>query len=268
MIRKEIERSLLTSYRKTIFRPFSRALQEYNLVEENDSICVCISGGKDSLVMAKCMQELQRHGKYHINCKYVVMDPGYSSDAIKAIEENIRQLGIDVEVFKTDIFERVKNSGHKSPCYVCAKMRRGTLYDYAQKNGCNKIALGHHFDDAIETTMLSLLYNGRFNTMRPIVASENFEGMHLIRPMYLVREKSIQNFVNRWNINCKKCSCPLSGEDTKRKEMKLIIEKLKANNKFVDYNIFRSAENVEIDHVRGVIKDKKHYTIEEFFDKY
>ena len=261
---KEIERSILTNFRKTIFRPFTRAITDYHLLEDGDVIAVCISGGKDSLVLAKCMQEIQRHGKKSITCKYIVMDPGYSEEYLNKVLEITKTIGIDVEVVKSQIFSAVKNSGHKSPCYICAKMRRGFLYNAAQERGCNKIALGHHFNDVIETTMLSMFYNGVYNTMMPILDSENFEGMQLIRPLYLVREKDIINFVKKNKIETIPCKCPIKQEDSKRAQVKRIIENLKEENELVDDNIFRSSENVQIDYIRGYFKDKKHYN---FFDK-
>lgn len=265
---KEIERSILTKFRKSIFRPFTKAITDYNLLEDNDVIGVCISGGKDSLVMAKCMQEIERHGKKKITCKYIVMDPGYSDNHLKEILKTTQSIGLKVEVVNSNIFSAVKNSGHKSPCYICAKMRRGCLYDAAQKLGCNKIALGHHFDDVIETTILSMFYSGIFNTMLPILDSENFKGMQLIRPMYLVQEKNIISFVKKHNIKCSSCDCPLKKEDSKRAKVKEIIKELKKDNDLVDFNIFKSAENVQIDYIRGIFKDKKHYKKDEFFDKF
>ena len=265
---KEIERSILTNYRKTIFRPVTKAVTDYNLLNDGDKVAVCISGGKDSLVMAKCMQELQRHGKKKIECVYLVMDPGYSEVNLNNILKSTKEIGLDVEIVKTDIFAAVKNSGHKSPCYICAKMRRGHLYSAAQNLGCNKIALGHHFDDVIETTILSMFYNGIFNTMLPILDSDNFPGMQLIRPMYLVRESDIINFVKRHNILCVPCNCMLKHENSKRAKVKEIIKNLKEENDLVDYNIFKASENVEVDYVRGIIKDKVKYNTKDFFDNY
>ncbi|MBQ6841402.1 MAG: tRNA 2-thiocytidine biosynthesis protein TtcA [Bacilli bacterium] len=263
---KEIERSILTNYRKQIFRPFTKAITDYNLLEDGDKIAVCVSGGKDSLVLAKCMQEIERHGKKKIECVFMAMNPGYSDDNLKQIVASTKEIGIDITVVNTDIFAAVKNSGHKSPCYICAKMRRGHLYSAAQELGCNKIALGHHFDDVIETTMLSMFYNGIFNTMLPMVDSENFPGMQLIRPLYLVREEAIINFVRRHDIKCTPCNCPLKQENSKRAKVKEIIKQLKEENELVDYNIFKATENVQIDYVRGIIKDKTKYNVNDFFD--
>ena len=198
----------------------------------------------------------------------MVMNPGYNDENLKKIIESTKEIGIDVTVVDSQIFAAVKNANHKSPCYICAKMRRGFLYNAAQELGCNKIALGHHFDDVIETTFLSMLYNGIFNTMLPMLNSQNFPGMKLIRPMYLVREDDIINFVNRHEIKCIPCNCPLKQENSKRAKVKEIIKSLKQENDLVDYNIFKASENVEIDYVRGIIKDKKHYNHDEFFDKF
>lgn len=258
---KEIERSILTTYRKTIFRPLTKAVTDYNLLDDGDKVCVCISGGKDSFLMAKCMQELERHGKKKITCKYLVMNPGFPDESMDDIKANAEKMGIPIEIVKTNIFEAVQNANHKMPCYICAKMRRGYLYSEAQKLGCNKIALGHHFDDAIETTMMSILYNGVFNTMLPILDSDHFEGMKLIRPLYLVREDDIIKFANAFNLHFSKYNCPLHKEDSKRKEAKEIIKYLKINNPHADLNIFKAADNVDIYRIRGTVNgdriDKK-----------
>lgn len=254
MLAVDIQRGILTTYRKTIFRPFTKAITDYDLIEENDSICVCISGGKDSFVLAKCMQELEKHGKKHITCKYVVMNPGFSDSSMEEIKKNADILDIPITIINSNIFEAVKNANHKMPCYICAKMRRGCLYSEAKKMGCNKIALGHHFDDVIETTMMSMLHNGVFNTMLPILDSENYEGMKLIRPLYLVRENDILNFTKHYNLKFSTCNCPLKKEDSKRKEAKKIIEFLKQSNPNADLNIFKATENVDLDRIRGTIK--------------
>ena len=251
---QDIERSILTTYRKNIFRPFTKAINDYCLVSDNDHICVCISGGKDSLLLAKCMQELEKHGKCKIKCEYVAMNPGYTDEMINDLKTISDELGINIQIINSDIFSRVKSSGHKSPCYVCAKMRRGCLYSIAQELGCNKIALGHHFNDVIETTMLSILYNGIYNTMLPKIDSKNYPGIQLIRPLYLVHEDDIIRFINHWDIKCIKCNCMFKSEDSKRMEIKKLIKEMKKINPYVDYNIFRSSENVEIEQIRGTIK--------------
>lgn len=250
---KEIERSILTKYRKDIYRPFTKAIFDYQLLEDGDKVCVCISGGKDSFLLAKCMQEFEKHGKVKIHCLFLVMDPGFNELHLKQIQDNADKLGIPIHIVKSKIFDAVNNDWHNTPCYVCAKMRRGFLYDNAQKLGCNKIALGHHFNDVIETTILSVLYNGVFNTMLPKVKSKNFKGMQLIRPLYLVHEENILHAVNYWGITFNKCSCPLKKESSKRKEIKDLINIMKDHNKNVEYNIFRSSENVEINSIRGYL---------------
>lgn len=250
---KEIERSLLTKYRKDIYRPFTKAVFDYQLLEDGDKVCVCISGGKDSFLLAKCMQEFEKHGKVKIHCVFLVMDPGFSESHLKQIQDNAHKLNIPINIVKSNIFEAVKNDRHNTPCYVCAKMRRGFLYDNAQKLGCNKIALGHHFNDVIETTMLSILYNGVFNTMLPKVKSKHFQGMQLIRPLYLVHEDNILHAINYWGISFNECSCPLKKDLSKRKEIKDLIKEMKSQNRNVEYNIFRSSENVEINSIRGYL---------------
>lgn len=250
---KEIERSILTKYRKDIYRPFTKAIFDYQLLEDGDKVCVCISGGKDSFLLAKCMQEFENHGKVKIQCLFLVMDPGFSELHLKQIQDNADKLRIPIVIVKSKIFDAVNNDWHNTPCYVCAKMRRGFLYDNAQKLGCNKIALGHHFNDVIETTMLSVLYNGVFNTMLPKVKSKNFEGMQLIRPLYLVHEENILHAVNYWGISFNECSCPLKKDTSKRKEIKDLIKTMKSQNSNVEYNIFRSSENVEINSIRGYL---------------
>ena len=186
MLKDDIQKGILTKFRKTIYRPFTKAITDYNLVEENDSICVCISGGKDSFLLALLMRELEAHGNKKITVKYLVMNPGFSDFSLEEIKKNAEDLGIPITIVDSNIFEAVKNAGHKMPCYICAKMRRGCLYSEAKKLGCNKIALGHHFDDVIETTIMSMIHNGVFNTMLPILDSENYEGMKLIRRIHLI----------------------------------------------------------------------------------
>ena len=242
---KEIERSILTNYRKSIFRPFTKAITDYNLLEDGDKIAVCISGGKDSLVMAKCMQEIERHGKKRIKCVFMVMNPGYNDENLKKIIESTKEIGIDVTVVDSQIFAAVKNANHKSPCYICAKMRRGFLYNAAQELGCNKIALGHHFDDVIETTFLSMLYNGIFNTMLPMLNSQNFPGMKLIRPLFYVKEQDIKAWVKYNELFFIDCACKVTKKDLgKRLEIKKLTEELVKMYKNADINIFNSMFNV------------------------
>lgn len=259
---KEIEKSIIKTYRKEIWSKFVRAVQNYNLIEENDNIMVCISGGKDSFLLAKCIQEIKRHGKINFNAHYVVMDPGYNEYNKNFVLDNAKILNVPIEMFESDIFDVVSTIDTKSPCYMCARMRRGYLYNKAQELGCNKIALGHHFDDVIETTLLSMLYGSEIKTMMPKLHSENFEGLELIRPLYLVKEESIISW-KKYNeltfINCA-CrfteGCSLINDGTsKRKEVKELIKNLRKINKNVDYNIFKAMDNVNLNCVLGTKKD-------------
>ncbi len=259
---KEIERSIIKRYRKEIWSKFIKAIQEYKLINENDNIMVCISGGKDSFLLAKCIQELQRHGKIKFNAYYVVMDPGYNDYNRDFILDNAKILNVPIEMFKSDIFDVVSTVDSKSPCYLCARMRRGYLYSKAKELGCNKIALGHHFDDVIETTLLSMFYGSEIKTMMPKLHSDNFDGLELIRPLYLVKEDSIiswKKFNELTFINCA-CrfteGCSLINDGTsKRKEMKELIKSLRKLNKDIDYNIFKSLDNVNQNCVLGIKKD-------------
>ena len=227
---KEIERSIIKKFRKDIWAKFIKAIQEYELIKENDNIMVCISGGKDSFLLAKCIQELQRHGKFPFDAHYVVMDPGYREENRKLIEENAKVMDIPIEIFESDIFEIVDKQ-EKSPCYLCARMRRGCLYNHAKELGCNKIALGHHMDDVIETTLLSMLYGAELKTMMPKLHSENFEGLELIRPLYMVREEDVIAWKNFNELRFLNCACRFTEktdlEDdhtSKRKEVKNLIK--------------------------------------------
>ena len=259
---KEIERSIIKRSRKEMWSKFIKAIQEYKLINENDNIMVCISGGKDSFLLAKCIQELQRHGKIKFNAYYVVMDPGYNDYNRDFILDNAKILNVPIEMFKSDIFDVVSTVDSKSPCYLCARMRRGYLYSKAKELGCNKIALGHHFDDVIETTLLSMFYGSEIKTMMPKLHSDNFDGLELIRPLYLVKEDSIiswKKFNELTFINCA-CrfteGCSLINDGTsKRKEMKELIKSLRKLNKDIDYNIFKSLDNVNLNCVLGIKKD-------------
>ena len=259
---KDIERTIIKKYRKEIWSKFVKAVQDYELINENDNIMVCISGGKDSFLLAKCVQELERHGKVKFKARYVVMDPGYNQYNRDFIIDNAKILNVPIEIFKSDIFDVVANIDSKSPCYMCARMRRGYLYNKAQELGCNKIALGHHFDDVIETTLLSMIYGSEIKTMMPKLHSDNYEGIELIRPLYLVKEEAIiawKKFNELTFINCA-CrfteGCSLINDGTsKRKEMKELIKNLRKVNKNADYNIFKSLDNVNLNCVLGTKKD-------------
>lgn len=216
---KEIEKSLQKKYRKEIFSKFVRAAKEFNLIEPNDKIAICISGGKDSFLLAKCMQELKRHNKFNFELKFIVMNPGYTEEKLKQVIDNANYLNIPIEVFDTNIFDVVKDSD--SPCFLCARMRRGCLYSKAKELGCNKIALGHHFNDVIETILLNMIYNGKFSGMLPILDSDNFPNMKLIRPLYYIKEKDILSWVKYTEMNFIDCACKVTKKSLgKRKEIK------------------------------------------------
>ncbi len=269
---KEIEKSIIKKYRKGIWSRFIRAVQEYELINENDKIMVCISGGKDSFLLAKCIQELQRHSKIKFESYYVVMNPGYSDYNRDAIIENAKTLNIPIEMFESDIFDVVDSMNTKSPCYLCARMRRGYLYSKAQELGCNKIALGHHFDDVIETTLLSMFYGSEIKTMMPKLHSDNFKGLELIRPLYLVKEQEILSWCKNNELTFINCACKFTENcsienygTSKREEMKELIKNLRKINKNVDYNIFKALDNINLNCVLGVKKDGEYKS---FLDNY
>ena len=272
-----IEQSIIKQFRKSIWRPFTRALNDYELIREGDRIAVCISGGKDSMLLAKCMQEIKRHGKMNFELEFLVMDPGYHPENRKLIEENAEKLNIPIHIFDSDIFNIVVDV-EQSPCYLCARMRRGYLYAHAKELGCNKIALGHHFDDAIETILMSVLYGGQFNTMMPKLWSTNFPGMELIRPLYLVKEEAILAWKDFNGLRFLQCACRFTEQiarekneeegvhSSKRQEVKELIRELKKINPYVDTNIFRSAENVNLDACIGYVQKGKRRRFTEEYD--
>ena len=254
---KNVEQSLRKTYKKRIWSRFCRAINTYELVKPGDKIAVCISGGKDSMLMAKLFQELKRHNKFEFEVKYLVMDPGYNEANRHIIEENARRLNIPVTFFESNIFDAVYEI-ENSPCYLCARMRRGHLYAYAKELGCNKIALGHHYDDIIETILMGMLYGGQVQTMMPKLHSTNFEGMELIRPLYLIREDDIKSWRDYNDLHFIQCACKFTDTCTtcnneenrsKRVEIKELIRTLKQKNPFVEGNIFKSVENVNLDTV-------------------
>lgn len=257
---KEIERSLIKTYKKDIWCKFTKAINLYNLVEENDKIAVCISGGKDSFVLAKCFQELKKHGKVNFDLRFIVMNPGFTDTHLNEVKNNAEILNIPIEIFDTDIFSVVDKLQHKSNCYICAKMRRGHLYNIAKSIGCNKIALGHHIDDVIETTLLNMFYNGKYETMLPKIESKNFDGVELIRPLYLVRENNIIRWAKYNNLIFKECSCGFKKELSKRVEMKSLVNELRSKNKFFDANMLKALENVNLNSLMGYIIDDKKVT--------
>lgn len=257
----EIERSIIKKYRKDIWSKFVKAVSDYKLINPNDKVMVCISGGKDSFLMAKCIQELSRHGKIKFDAYYVVMDPGYNKINREYILNNAKKLNIPIQIFESDIFNVVNTVESKSPCYLCARMRRGYLYNKAQELGCNKIALGHHFDDVIETTLLSMFYGAEVKTMMPKLHSDNFKGIDLIRPMYLIHEDDIKSWAKSNNLTFINCACIFTEKvhskemDSKRYEIKNLIKELKKVNKDIDHNIFTCVNNINLNCVLGVKKD-------------
>ncbi|MFR8035152.1 MAG: tRNA 2-thiocytidine biosynthesis TtcA family protein [Lachnospiraceae bacterium] len=271
---QEIERSIIKKFRKSIWCKFTNAINEYALIQPGDHIAVCISGGKDSMLCAKLLQEIKRHGKFDFGLEFIVMDPGYNEKNRRQIEENARILNIPIRVFESEIFSVVEHM-EDSPCYLCARMRRGYLYNFARQLGCNKIALGHHFDDVIETTMMSLLYSGQIKSMMPKLHSSNFPGMELIRPMYLIKEADIIAWKNYNQLTFIQCACRftenLTKEDpntsSKRKEMKDLIEQLRKVSPFIDSNIFRGSHNVKLDTMIGWEHQGVKHSFLEYYDK-
>lgn len=271
--RKDIELSIRKKFHKQLFSRFARGINDYELVKPGDKIAVCISGGKDSMLMAKLFQELKRHNKFPFELVFLVMDPGYNEANRAVIEHNARLLGIPITVFETEIFDAVYNI-EKSPCYLCARMRRGYLYSKAKELGCNKIALGHHYDDVIETILMGMLYGAQVQTMMPKLHSTNFEGMQLIRPMYLIREADIKHWRDYNDLHFIQCACKFTdtcttcnNEETKSKrmEIKQLIRTLKKTNPFIESNIFRSVENVNLDTVVGYKQyGERHYFLENY----
>lgn len=265
---KEIERSILKKYRKYTWSKFIKAIKDYKLVEEGDKIAVAISGGKDSLLMAKMFQELKRHGQVNFELEFIAMDPGYHKDIRQLLIDNCEYLQIPIKLFDANIFEVADEIASDYPCYMCARMRRGALYNKAEELGCNKLALGHHFDDVIETTMLNLLCAGNFKTMLPKLNSTNFDGIQIIRPLYYIREESIIKFIQNSGIWPLNCACMVAAKKTgnKRYEIKDLIKSLGDNFQEVEKSIFRSAQNVYLDSVLGWEQDGKRYSFLEKFE--
>ncbi|MDR3216073.1 MAG: tRNA 2-thiocytidine biosynthesis protein TtcA [Clostridiaceae bacterium] len=270
---KTAERSIITTYRASIWKRFIAAVNEFKLIEDGDKIAVCMSGGKDSMLLAKCMQELKRHGKNNFEAVFLVMDPGYNDINRQTIENNAKLLNVPVEIFTSDIFNVVAKAGG-SPCYLCARMRRGHLYGKAKELGCNKIALGHHFDDVAETILMSMFFTGQYRTMMPKLKSKNFEGMELIRPLYYVEEADIINWRNLNDLEFIQCACRFTencsvcdngGGGSKRQEMKYLLKQLRRDNPRTAQNIVNSAKNVNLDAILGY-KDAGGY--HGFLDEY
>ena len=273
-INDNVEKSIRKKFHKALFSRFAKAINEYRLLEEGDKVAVCISGGKDSMLMAKLFQELKKHNKFNFGLEFLVMDPGYKKANREALENNAKLLNIPVTIFETQIFDAVYEI-EKSPCYLCARMRRGYLYNNARKLGCNKIALGHHYDDVIETILMGMLYGAQIQTMMPKLHSTNFEGMELIRPMNLIREEDIIHWKEYNNLKFLQCACRFTenctscGEDgaaeSKRTEVKTLIQSLKKINPYIESNIFRSVENINLN---TVIAYKEKGVKHSFLDNY
>ena len=269
---KEIERSIIKKFRKGIWRKFTKGIREYDLIQDGDKIAVCISGGKDSMLMAKLFQELKRHGKVNFDVVFLVMNPGYNEDNWNIILNNAKLLGIPLTVFESDIFDTVATID-KNPCYLCARMRRGYLYSKAKELGCNKIALGHHFDDVIETILMGMLYSAKIETMMPKLHSQNFEGMELIRPMYMIKEEGIKAWRDYNKLQFIQCACRFTencstcggGRKSKRDEMKELVEQFRNISSVIDTNIFNSIHNINLNTVIGYHKDDMKYN---FLDDY
>ena len=270
----EIEKSIRKKLHKELFSPFAKAVRDYELIREGDRIAVCISGGKDSMLMAKLFQELQKHRKVSFEVEFLVMDPGYLLANRTMIENNAARMNLSVTVFETDIFDAVYEI-EKSPCYLCARMRRGHLYHQAKELGCNKIALGHHYDDVIETILMGMLYGGQIQTMMPKLHSTNFPGMELIRPMYYIREADIKRWRDYNGLQFLQCACrfsehcamadPEGRSESKRLEIKNMIAEMKKTNPFVEGNIFKSVENVNLSTVIAYKKEGiKHHFLESY----
>lgn len=273
---KEIEKSIIKKFRKEIWRRFTRAVNEYELIQDGDCIAVCISGGKDSMLMAKLFQELYRHGKRNFELVFLVMNPGYNELNHQIIQENAKILNIPIQIFHSEIFDIVEEQTN-SPCYLCARMRRGHLYSKAKESGCNKIALGHHYDDVIETILMGMLYGAQVQTMMPKLHSTNFQGMELIRPMYLIREKDIIHWMNYNKLQFIQCACRLtescdsgSGieQGSKRGEIKQLIAELVKINPYVEKNIFKSVENVNLNTIIAYKQNGiQHHFLENYNEK-
>ena len=271
----EVERSIIKKYRKDIWKRFIAGINEYEMIKPGDCIAVCISGGKDSMLLAKCIQHLQKHSDFPFEAKYLVLDPGYSPENLNRIIENAKLLDIPVEIRSANIFDYVVDI-ESSPCYMCARMRRGHLYKNAKLLGCNKIALGHHFDDVIETVLLSMIYGAEIKTMMPKLHSTNFEGMELIRPLYMVREADIVAWARYNNLEFLQCACKFTKDtdlqsdmemQSKRKEMKELISRFRKINSNIEMNIFRSVHNVNLETVIGYRKGEYKYNFLDDYDE-
>lgn len=260
------EKSLHTQFSRTILKPFHTAVDEFGLIRSGDKVAVCVSGGKDSMLLAKLIQDYRKYSGTSFDTVFLAMNPGYTPENTARLLENARALAVPLEVFETEIFSRIENDG-KNPCFLCATMRRTLLYKHAQALGCNKIALGHHFDDVIETTLMGMLYGGQMQTMLPRRKSDGFEGMELIRPLYYVRESDIVQWCKANGLNFLRCACRATQEqaETKRAEIKRLIEQLKPVNPQIEKNIFRSAQNVN---TKNLLSYKDNLGLHSFLDEF
>lgn len=264
---REIEKSIIKKYRKEIWSKFVKAVKEYELISPNDKIAVCISGGKDSFLLAKCLEELKRHGQFDFGLEFIIMDPGYKQEHLLQIKENMKKLNIDAHIFSSDIFNVTSLHGGDNPCYLCARMRRGFLYSKAKEIGCNKIALGHHFNDVIETVLMNIVYTGQFSSMPPKLHSTNFEGMELIRPLYLVHEEDIISWAKSNDLKFIDCACSVTKKKSgKRREIKNLISYLKTIYSDSDLNLFKCSMNVNLNTILGYKQDGKIHSFLENYD--
>jgi tRNA(Ile)-lysidine synthase TilS/MesJ len=265
----EIERSIIKKYRKPVWSKFIKAIKDFHLIADGDKIAVAVSGGKDSTLMAKLFQELHCHGIRNFELEFIAMDPGYHKDIRQLLINNCRQLNIPIHLFESDIFKVVDKIAQDYPCYMCAKMRRGVLYAKAQELGCNKLALGHHFNDVIETTLLNMFYAGCFKTMLPKLKAQNFSNLELIRPLYYVEEKFIEKFIHESGIMPLNCACMVAAEKTgnKRYEIKTLIQELKKKIKNVDKLIMKAGQNVHLECILGWQKDGQEYSYLDYYDQ-
>ena len=266
---KDIERSIITKYRKVLWGKFIRAIKDFEMLKEGDKVAVAMSGGKDSLLMAKLFQELKRHNRYQFELEFIVMDPGYHQSVKELLVANCEHLQVPIHIFESKIFDILDEQARDNPCYLCARMRRGSLYSKAQELGCNKLALGHHFNDVIETTLLNMLYTGTFETMLPKLKSTNFQGIELIRPLYYVEESNIERFTQQSGIWPLNCACMVAAKKTsnKRFEIKALVKELKESFADVDKSIFNAAQNVNMHRILGWRKNGKRYSYLDFYDE-
>ena len=264
---REIEKSIIKKYRKEIWSKFVKAVKEYELINPEDKIAVCISGGKDSFLLAKCLEELKRHGQFDFGLEFIIMNPGYQEEHLNQIKENMKKMNISAHIFTSDIFDVTALHGGDNPCYLCARMRRGFLYSKARELGCNKIALGHHFNDIIETVLMNIVYTGQFASMPPKLNSTNFEGMELIRPLYLVHEEDIISWAKFNELIFIDCACSVTKTKSgKRKEIKELVEYLKTIYPDADLNLFKCSMNANVDTLLGYKKNGKRISFLEKYD--